>query len=80
LTISPPTPAARGTKACPGDLTPLAGLTSLTHLDLRVNQISDLTPLAGLPSLSTRRESSGQHMESVTFAELAMASVRHAAL
>ena len=34
------------------DLTPLAGLTNLTGLDLWENNISDLTPLAGLSSLT----------------------------
>ena len=34
------------------DLTPLAGLTSLTSLYLVDNQISDLTPLAGLTNLT----------------------------
>ena len=34
------------------DLTPLAGLESLTSLSLRVNAIYDITPLAGLRSLT----------------------------
>ena len=34
------------------DLTPLAGLTSLTWLGLVINEISDLAPLAGLTSLT----------------------------
>ena len=33
------------------DLTPLAGLTNLTELDLYNNKISDLTPLTGLTNL-----------------------------
>ena len=34
------------------DLTPLAGLTNLTHLHLHRNSIADLTPLAGLTNLT----------------------------
>jgi hypothetical protein len=34
------------------DLTPLAGLTNLTELDLSYNNISDLSPLAGLTNLT----------------------------
>jgi len=34
------------------DISPLAGLTSLTELDLFYNQISDISPLAGLTSLT----------------------------
>ena len=34
------------------DLSPLAGLTSLTYLDLSHNYISDLSPLAGLTKLT----------------------------
>ena len=34
------------------DLTPLAGLTALTELDVSWNQVSDLTPLVGLSALT----------------------------
>ena len=34
------------------NLTPLAGLTNLTELDLEVYELSDLTPLAGLKNLT----------------------------
>ena len=45
----------RGTSAFEGDISdllPLAGLVSLTYLDLDGNEISDLSPLAGLVSLT----------------------------
>ncbi len=36
-----------------GDVTPLAGLTSLQRLDLSSTQVGDVTPLAGLTSLQS---------------------------
>lgn len=35
------------------DVTPLAGLTNLTYLDLQHNRITDVAPLAGLKNLQT---------------------------
>jgi internalin A len=35
------------------DLAPLAGLTTLQHIDLSFTPVSDLAPLAGLTGLTT---------------------------
>ncbi len=38
---------------CFADVSPLSGLTQLTHLDLTCSAVSDLSPLAGLARLET---------------------------
>ena len=41
------------TELMPADLSPLAGLSNLEHLELNVSKIKDLVPLAQLPQLSS---------------------------
>ncbi|MBI3960399.1 MAG: leucine-rich repeat domain-containing protein [Chloroflexi bacterium] len=53
-----------------GDVTPLAGLTSLQSLDLRNTQVGDVTPLAGLTSLQYLYLMDTQVMDVATLAGL----------
>lgn len=59
---------------CVGDISPLAGLASLTELDLGGNVISDITPLAGLTNLDTLRLASNDISDISTLANLTQLS------